>query len=828
MSSFSKLVPHRQGTTRAAYSKDGQFIFTTGADCVVRRFKLGSNEEPLALDPLHEDAVTGIVVSNEKIVTCSEDASVALFDIKGGESQKICRTTLPIREIAFSPDGQWVAIASEYVPHSDPPWSLAYRCSETKVKIVNVFDMLKVMELKAVLAKSIKHVSFHPSGSMISTVDTNGAVRIYSLSTEEPSIIETLSGIVPIIPDSESPISCKVAWHPDGASFAVPTSIRDIVVYDRIEWKKQVMFTSGHSGAITDMSWSPNGAYLASSGQDNKIVIWETKSQKLVKTIDVPLYAQQVVWHPHKNVISWTTHDGELYTQEDVLSPGHDSPCTRPIRPSPLQETPSTSNRANGHVQPQTTRRAAPDDEETAGITDEDALLDDLEDAGAEWIEDDDGAGYIPNLDHRNKRLNGNTEDDPKSAKRIKSYTSFEPQIHEPVQPGATPWRGQRRYLTLNMIGWIWTVEQDDHNTVTVEFHDREAHRQYHFTDMSIFSYAVLDEVGALFASAVRTDAGVRLPATVHYRPHESWAAHSNWSVTLPPDEDVMAIALSNSGVVVCTSKGYIRLYSLNGVPRRIQQSKHQPIVSAISCGNLVLVVSNGAVRSDGATELVYSIFHTHRDETIQSNDIVALPPATTMKSLFFGEDGNPYIYSSHGVLSVLSKWKISGQAQWIPMLDTNLLQRRIGKDENYWPVAVSNEKFHCIILKGAERHPYFPRPITSEFDFMIPITVPDHLENSQASLEMRLAQSAVLSSMAEEADDEAEVLRLEKDVDRSILQLLNLACKNEQDARALDLCEMLQKSSSFDAAVRIAGHHNRVNLAERIGRISLDPMMNE
>lgn len=113
MSPFSKLVPHRQGTTRAAYSKDGQFIFTTGADCVVRRFKLDTNEEPLTLDPLHEDAVTGIVVSNEKIVTCSEDASVALFDIKGGDSQKICRTTLPMRELAFSPDGQWVAIASE-------------------------------------------------------------------------------------------------------------------------------------------------------------------------------------------------------------------------------------------------------------------------------------------------------------------------------------------------------------------------------------------------------------------------------------------------------------------------------------------------------------------------------------------------------------------------------------------------------------------------------------------------------------------------------------------------------------------------------------------
>lgn len=700
---------------------------------------------------------------------------------------------------------------------------VTYTHSETKVKIVNVFDMLKVMELKAALAKSIKHVSFHPSGNMLSTVDTNGAIRIYSLSTEDPSILETLSGIVPIVHDSDSPVSCKVAWHPDGGSFAAPSSTREIVVYDRVDWKKQAVFASGHLGPLTDIAWSPNGAYLASCGQDKAVIIWETKSQKIVKKIDVPLYAQQLVWHPNKNIINWTTSDGELYTQEDVLPTTHPSPCARPLHPSPLQENVSSTRKTNGHALGHLARLAAHNKNSDTDLVDDEALLDDIEDAGAEWIEDDDGAGYIPNLDHRKRA--GDDTNGHQSSKRNKSHASFEPQIHELVQPGSTPWRGQRRYLTLNMIGWIWTVEQDDHNTVTVEFHDREAHRQYHFTDTRIFSFAVLDEVGALFASSVRTDESGRVPATIHYRPHESWAAHSDWSLALPVDEDVQAIALSNSAVVVCTSKGYIRMFTVNGVPKRMQQSKHNPIVSAIAHGNYALIVSNGNVRSDGATELVYSVHHTHREETIQSNDVVALQPATTIKSLFFGEDGNPYIYSSNGVLSILSKWKSTGQAQWIPMLDTNLLERRIGKDENYWPVAVSDKKFHCIILKGAERHPYFPRPITSEFDFLIPITTPDHLENSQASLETRLIQDSVLSSLAEDADDEEEVSRLERDLDRNLLQLLNLACKNEQDARALDICEMLQKTTSLDAAVKIAGHHSRINLAERIGRISDDAM---
>ena len=776
MEGLSKVVPHRPGPTRAAYSKDGQYLFTSGSDCVVRRFKLGLNDEPLTLDPYHEDNVTGLVVSNEKIVTCSEDATVAIFDIKGGESDKLCRTTLPIRDVAFSPDGDWIAVASD----------------ETKVKIVNVQDMTRVLLLAAALAKSIKHVAFHPSGNMISAVDTNGAVRIYSLSTEEPTIVETISNIVPIVSEPDSDISCKVAWHPDGASFATPSVTRAIHVYDRIDWQKQVTFGSdeGHMGALTDLAWSPNGAYLASCALDNTIIVWETKTQKLVRKLTLTLYAQRLLWHPNQNTLSWTTNQGEVYTQTDIVSSDRPSPHSKPIHPSPgakvRQASPARTNA-------------------TASVVDD---LD-IEDAGAEWIDDDDGAGYIPNVRKRNG------EHDIQPAKRYKTSSK----VHEPIQPGRTPWRGQRRYLTLNMIGWIWSVEQDDHNTVTVEFHDRDSHRQYHFVDNSLYAFAALDDNGALFASPIRTVEGIAMPATVHFRPHDSWASYSNWTISLPPTEDVVAITISNSGIVVCTDAGYIRMYTLFGVPKRIYQSKCNPIVSAISHGNYAMVVSNGPVRHDGAAELVYSIYHTFREETVQDNDVLPLPSETTLRSLFFNDAGHPFIYNSNGLLSVLSKWKLPGQAQWIPVLDTNLLARRVGKDENYWPIGVVDQKFHCVILKGAERHPYFPRPITSELDFLVPITHPDHKDRSLASLENGLVQNIIMSTLAEEGDEAA----LETSLDKTLLMLLNLACQNEQDARALDLCDMFRKRSSLDAAVKLAGYHNRVNLAERISRLGED-----
>ena len=56
---------------------------------------------------------------------------------------------------------------------------------------------------------------------------------------------------------------------------------------------------------------------------------------------------------------------------------------------------------------------------------------------------------------------------------------------------------GQWRELTilgLNLTGFVWTVDQDTHHTVTVEFYDREYHRDFHFTDPYLYDKACLSK----------------------------------------------------------------------------------------------------------------------------------------------------------------------------------------------------------------------------------------------------------------------------------------------------------------------------------------------
>ena len=122
-----------------------------------------------------------------------------------------------------------------------------------------------------------------------------------------------------------------------------------------------------------------------------------------------------------------------------------------------------------------------------------DDILAELEgDDEDDWLEDDDGAGY-GERNENGKRTAGGLSLGVPSIKRH-AYGSWAPDIHEPLQPGSTPWRGDRRYLFLSLIGFAWTVDQKTHNTVTVEFYDQEQYRNFHFTDPLLYDKAVLSK----------------------------------------------------------------------------------------------------------------------------------------------------------------------------------------------------------------------------------------------------------------------------------------------------------------------------------------------
>lgn len=192
-------------------------------------------------------------------------------------------------------------------------------------------------------------------------------------------------------------------------------------------------------------------------------------------------------------------------------------------------------------------------------------------------------------------------------------------------------------------------------------------------------------------------------------------------------------------------------------------------------------------------------------------------------------------------------------------------------RQESYFPIAVADNKFHCIILKGGDQYPYFPRPLLSEFDFSIPLasapaprvskssrpkktTTDDDMdmdgdsEASEASdddndeesasasesrkLEqqflLRNIQAAQLSDLVDATrasrEQRAALTRLEVELDKTLLQLLAVECREGEDRgmRALEMVQLMRDRTGrmIEAAGKVAERYGRGILGEKIQEV--------
>lgn len=212
-----------------------------------------------------------------------------------------------------------------------------------------------------------------------------------------------------------------------------------------------------------------------------------------------------------------------------------------------------------------------------------------------------------------------------------------------------------------------------------------------------------------------------------------------------------------------------------------------------------------------------------------------------------------------------------------MPLLDTKLLPRLASgrKHESYFPIAVADHKFHCIILKGGDKYPYFPRPLLSEFDFSIPLTsqpkekAPKPKKKKKQPREDGEDLGGDLNDEEEESDEEMEddedtpeegsetraleqtfllkgvqaaqardlidatagnhaqrslLSRLELEIDKALLQLLAGECREgeERGMRALEMVELMRDRTGrmMEAAGKVAERYGRAVLGDKIREV--------
>jgi chromosome transmission fidelity protein 4 len=100
----------------------------------------------------------------------------------------------------------------------------------------------------------------------------------------------------------------------------------------------------------------------------------------------------------------------------------------------------------------------------------------------------------------------------------------------------------------------------------------------------------------------------------------------------------------------------------------------------------------------------------------------------------------------------------------------------------------------------------------------------------SQPTLEERHLRLSILHSLLEDsvssrstAESRLELSRRETEIDRTLLPLIQIACKDEKASKALELVHLLRKRASLEYAGKIAVKYGLKKVADKIGEMMMD-----
>ncbi|GME99658.1 unnamed protein product [Ambrosiozyma monospora] len=273
--------------------------------------------------------------------------------------------------------------------------------------------------------------------------------------------------------------------------------------------KFQFKGTTSHDKPIIEIRWSPDGTHLASVGLDNKLILWNTKSQKSIKSWRVPKNPCSLSWGKSDsdqfNIVIGSD-SGDIIHFDSVVEPPKQSYLDDMADEFDDDSEIEGAQKEAKKLAPYNESEDEGDDVGMSGSEGEEDLTG-LFEAEDDFVIDNDSQGYAEPSRNKKRALTPTTEGLDKKRTKVSFNTrNIDVSLFtlEPFSVGSTPWNSNRRYLTITPIGYSWSVEQGGYNTITVSFFDRSLHREYHFRDSAQMELASMNEDGIFLASSAQ------------------------------------------------------------------------------------------------------------------------------------------------------------------------------------------------------------------------------------------------------------------------------------------------------------------------------------
>ena len=207
-----------------------------------------------------------------------------------------------IQEVAFSPDGSLLAVASSFgiwlydaatsrelalllghtsevtsVSFSPDGNTLASGATDVTVKLWDVATRRNIATLRG-HRNNVTSVSFSPDGSTLASGARDGTVKLWDVATRRN--IATLEA------HTSTRGVLSVSFSPDGSTLASGSHDDTVVKLWDVATRRNIATLEGHRNNVTSVSFSPDGSTLASGSDDVTVKLWDVATRRNIATLE--------------------------------------------------------------------------------------------------------------------------------------------------------------------------------------------------------------------------------------------------------------------------------------------------------------------------------------------------------------------------------------------------------------------------------------------------------------------------------------------------------------------------------------------------------------
>jgi WD40 repeat protein/class 3 adenylate cyclase len=222
---------------------------------LLRTIQLAADVEQVAFSP-----------DGSLLVTAHSDQQAIVWDSSTGKRLLGIGSSDPIRDVAFRPDGQVLAVGG--------------------LTQVTIFDLANRRNLFVLGTKwsgtqqswesypGVGRIAFHPDGTRLAVANLDGLPKVWDLATRSEAI--TLTG--------HAGKATAIAYSPDGTRLATGSNDETVRIWDAATGK-ELRKMDGSAAASGRVVFSPDGHRLASVGSDGTLTVWDVASGQRVSSV---------------------------------------------------------------------------------------------------------------------------------------------------------------------------------------------------------------------------------------------------------------------------------------------------------------------------------------------------------------------------------------------------------------------------------------------------------------------------------------------------------------------------------------------------------------